>query len=74
MLAWHDTAWAQSPAELQAARETELPDLRLVDAQQVDSRMSSLGIRFGYLDPDGDHVTDDAMDTLATALQHALNI
>jgi len=52
VLAWHDTAWAQSPAELQAARETELPDLRLVDAQQVDSRMSSLGIRFGYLEKD----------------------
>jgi len=29
---------------------------------------------FGYLDPDGDHVTDDAMDTLASALQHALSI
>jgi diadenosine tetraphosphate (Ap4A) HIT family hydrolase len=27
---------------------------------------------FGYLDPSGDHVTDDAMDTLATALRHPL--
>jgi len=27
---------------------------------------------FGYLDPDGDHVTDDAMNAFATALQQAL--
>jgi diadenosine tetraphosphate (Ap4A) HIT family hydrolase len=28
---------------------------------------------FGYLAPLGDHVTDDAMDALAAALQHALS-
>jgi diadenosine tetraphosphate (Ap4A) HIT family hydrolase len=43
---------------------------RLAD-QPADRRGPAV---FGYLTPDGEHVTDDTMDTIARALQHALTI
>lgn len=41
-----------------------------LDDQPADRRGPAV---FGYLALEGDHVTDDAMDTLATALRHALD-
>src|SRR3989440_12061778 len=51
-LAWHDTARAQSLADDLASQETQLPGLRLVAARDFDPRVSSLGIRLGYLEKD----------------------
>ena len=51
-LAWHHAAWAQTAADLQAARETELPGLRLLDTRDLDSRLAGLGVRLGYLEED----------------------
>ena len=51
-LAWHHTARAQSLADDLASQETQLPGLRLVAARDFDPRVSSLGIRLGYLEKD----------------------
>jgi hypothetical protein len=51
-LAGHDAARAQTPSDLQAARETGLPGLRLVDVADVDRRVGWLGIRLGYVEQD----------------------
>jgi len=51
-LAWHNTARAQSLADDLASQETQLPGLRLVAARDFDPRVSSLGIRLGYLEKD----------------------
>src|SRR5207248_4660035 len=45
-------ARGQSLTEQLASRETELPGLRLVDVRDFDTRVSSLGIRLGYLEKD----------------------
>jgi len=51
-LAWHDAAQGQDAADLQAARETELPGLRLVGVRDVDYHLGTLGIRIGYVEQD----------------------
>jgi len=48
----HDAAWGQSAADMQAARETELPGLRLVGVRDVDYHLGTLGIRIGYVEQD----------------------
>jgi hypothetical protein len=49
---WPDAAQGQSAADLQAARETDLPSLRLVDRRDVDPRLGSLGILLAYVEQD----------------------
>lgn len=51
-LAWHGAARGQSAADLQAARETGLPGLRLVDVRDVDYHLGSLGIQLAYVEQD----------------------
>jgi hypothetical protein len=51
-LAWHGAAQGQSPADLHAAEDTQFPGLRLVNTRHMDSRLSLLGIRFGYVEQD----------------------
>ena len=51
-MAWPDAARGQSAADLQAARETEIPSLRLVDKRDVDVRLGSLGILLAYVEQD----------------------
>lgn len=51
-LLWHDAARGQTPAEYDAAQETGLSSLRLVNNRHVDSRLSLWGIRFGYVEND----------------------
>src|SRR2546425_12675254 len=51
-VAWHGAARGQSPADVQAARETELPGLRLVGVRDVDYHLGTLGIRIGYVEQD----------------------
>ena len=51
-VACHGAARGQSPADVQAARETELPGLRLVGVRDVDYHLGTLGIRIGYVEQD----------------------
>jgi hypothetical protein len=51
-LAWQDAALGQSAEDQRAAEETEFPGLRLVAPRYVDSRLTLLGIRLGYVEQD----------------------
>ena len=51
-LAWHGALRAQTAEDLRAAQEIEFPGLRLVASGHVDSQLSLLGIRFGYVERD----------------------
>lgn len=49
---WPDVANAQTPSEQQAAKETYIDGLRLLDAAARDPRLTTLGIHLGHVEKD----------------------
>lgn len=49
---WPDVAVAQTPSERQAAKETYIDGLRLLDAAAWEPRLTTLGIHLGYVEKD----------------------
>lgn len=49
---WPDLARAQTPAERQAAKETYIDGLRLLDAAVQEPRLTALGVHLGYVEQD----------------------